>query len=319
MRSRPGQWQVEVKQPYAAIPIKQDETAVRNRRILKIFWWTLPLVVVFILVGSALVGLYFWSSNSLRYTETSDWQGAESSYTRQAAATKHFPMPWVADYNLGTVLTHQGNLELGMSHLQRAYDGVPKAILKDDGQLEPFSYECQVRINISANLEAEGDRVAESIPEKAVDLYEDALDWVYACQVASPPQDQDEDSEDDSGGQGDGEEGEEGDEGASQQLEDMGNPGGEASDRLQDKIDALEGTDDDGDDGDDGDSGTSDGQSDGEDQDEDEDDGERDPFEGESSEDRDRREELQDKNREQAERERERAEQSERRPGTGGW
>lgn len=51
----------EVGQPFGAITLPAPPPGVRNRRILHLLWWTLPIVIVFLVAGTALIGLWLWT------------------------------------------------------------------------------------------------------------------------------------------------------------------------------------------------------------------------------------------------------------------
>lgn len=281
------------KQPFGVLPIP-DSPRIRNRKILRVLLWSLPFAVVVLFVGIWLATLSVWAIRAGGPEDEAGWEKALRSFSSQATLTSWFPSPWVAQYNLGTALAQTGDLEAAVNQFQIAYEGVPKAVPGEEGNIEPFSYECQVRINLSATLELLGDQAASMEEEEAaLAHYEDALSWVRVCEVSAPPSDGGESEE-------------------TEQMEEAReeNPGGEASDRIERKMDDL--------------SGDPDEQEDPKDPD-DPDNGEeqepqpQDPFEGETEEERQRREDLEGKNQDQSEREREREESQNRNPGTGGW
>ena len=307
MRSNRGVEIGGVKQPFAVLTPK-EVMRVKDRRLLRVFWFTLPLMVIAFLTGVWLVGLTVWSHFEVGSAARGEWEDARSAYANQAALTRSFPEPWLGEYNMGTAALHLGEVDLGVRLLQDAFEGVPKAVPEEDGHIQPFSYECQVRMNLSAGLEMRGDAAAEAgDDEAAIEDSENALSWVKVCEVSSSGSDSDgEDEGEDSGeGQDEGEEGGEGENQGQPEPLETGNPGGEASDRLEEKIDALEGDE-------------------GEDEEQDTEPSEgpepaQDPFEGETDEQREKREDLQQKNRDQEERQREKEESNSRNPGSGGW
>lgn len=307
-----------MKQPFAVL-VPREVTRVKNKRLLRVFWFTLPLTVIAFLFGGWLVGLTVWSHFEASAAEQGKWEDARGAYENQTALTRSFPEPWLGEYNLGTAALNLGEVDTGIRLLQEAFEGVPKAVPGEDGSIQPFSYECQVRMNLSAGLEMRGDLAAESgEDERAIEDYENALSWVKACEVSSSSgdgegedgsegggegQDQGEDSSE--GDDGEGEDGGEGENQGQPEPLETGNPGGEASDRLEEKIKQLEGDE-------------------GENQDQGQEPAEgpapsEDPFEGETDDQREKREELQQKNREQAERQREKDESNSRNPGSGRW
>ena len=63
----------EVPQPFGAITLPAPQPSERNRRILHLLWWTLPLVVVLLVAGAALIGLWLWSSSTSQAVERDGW------------------------------------------------------------------------------------------------------------------------------------------------------------------------------------------------------------------------------------------------------
>lgn len=296
----------EVPQPFGAITLPAPQPSERNRRILHLLWWTLPLVVVLLVAGAALIGLWLWSSSTSQAVEREDWAQARVAYESQVSATSRFPQTWIGQYNLGTALVHEGDLDGGLTLLEDAFEGVPKAIIQEDGSLGAFSYECSVRFNVSAAVEMQGDAaVSAGDDQGGLELYEGALSWVEPCQVQGSGGDP---QEGDSSGGGSSEEGDQGE--SNQQVDpEMDQATGEAGDRLREKIGDL--TQDDSDAGS-GDVEETEGDSSGQT-------GQTNEETGETPEERERREELEQKNRDQSERLRENQESRNRDPGTGGW
>ena len=92
---------------------------------------------------------------------------------------------WVSHYNLGTTLVRQDAIDEGVAELRTAYDLVPKATEVQPGRLEPFSYECQVRVNLGIGIEIQADalRSANSLDD-AIAAYQEAVDLISPCQTA---------------------------------------------------------------------------------------------------------------------------------------
>ena len=92
---------------------------------------------------------------------------------------------WVSHYNLGTTLVRQDAIDEGVAELRTAYDLVPKATEVQPGRLEPFSYECQVRVNLGIGIEIQADalRSAKSLDD-AIAAYQEAVDLISPCQTA---------------------------------------------------------------------------------------------------------------------------------------
>lgn len=305
-----------IKQPFAVIPPAAQPEG-KNRRILRVFWWTLPLAGVALVLGVWLVGLAIWAEAKASSANKGNWDTAASSYQSRVLQSPLSPENWLTDYNAGTALLHLGEVDEGIARLEEAFEGVPKAVPDDFGALQPYSYECQVRMNISAGLELQGDEQGSSNKESAIELYEEALEWVGPCQIggAGDGEPEDESGEGDSGeggadeggpdegGEG-GEDGEPSDQFGAEPMNE-GNPGGEATDRLEEKIRDLEK-------GDENEEPSAPGENGGEQEAEI-------GFGNETDSEREKREELEQKNQDQQERQREKEEKENRNPGTGGW
>lgn len=313
----------ELAQPYGAISIPPPGARQRDPRLKRLLWWTVPVAAVLFAAGAMLIALWAWGASSLRAAQGSDWAQARVAYSQQAALTQRFPQPWLGKYNLGTALVDNGELDVGLDRLLEAYEGVPKAVRAEDGTIGPFSYECSVRFNISAALEAQGDEHSgPAEDEAALSLYESALDWVSPCQMQAAGGDGEADPQNDSedGGDGSGSPApaDEGDGETNEQVSpDSGRAAGEAADRLREKIDRLsEGDSGESSEGAPDDSDTQEGPGAGVGSDHSQENSSSPP---ETEAERQRREQLEAKNREQAERQREQEESRSRLPGVGGW
>lgn len=302
-----------VKQPFAVLP-PEAGPGQKNRRILRVVWWTLPLAGLAFIIGAWLVGLAIWGHVKASSANEGSWESAASAYDSRVLTSRVAPETWLTDYNAGTALLHLGDIDEGISRLGEAFEGVPKAVPGDDGALQPYSYECQVRMNISAGFELQGDETASSDEASAIELYEEALEWVSPCQIGGAG-DGDSDGEPSDGEPNDGEpsDGDEGEGGEDGEPSDQfgaepppeGNPGGEATDRLEDKIRDLKGENEDA-----GSSEPKEGTGE---------EGRESQFGNETESEREKREELEQKNQDQQERQREKDESKHRNPGTGGW
>ena len=302
MRSRPSaSAQAAPKQPFAAMDLSSLPRGRRDPRRLKALKLASPLIALVLLAGLWMVGQYLWTSAARSQFLDGKEAKAEASFSRQAAVTSVYPEPWVARYNLGTTLLARGDVEQGISLLQRAFEDVPKAVRRDDGGIEPYAYECAVRVNLSAGIEMQGDALeAEGAAEQAAVLYQEALDWVSPCELQSSS------AEGEPAGQGP----DEGEESPEQSPGDGEvNQGNEAGDRLRQKLNQ---SDSEGQDSGQG------GQDSSEEQSAQREPAESTPFNGETPEQKERREKLQEQNRRHSEQQREK-EESSGWGGGGGW
>lgn len=216
----------------------------RDRRALRPLWFSLPVVLLALLVAGYMLGMYLWSWSAGRSYQQGSLQEARQDYLAQIPWGKLGTEEWVADYNTGTTLLAQGYLDTGVAYLELAYTDVPRATEVAEGRIEPYSYECRVRMNLTLGLEAQGDlRLDEDAPSEAADLYGRALDLVTPCQSSaqsdsqsgSQSGDQDQSGDQSQSGDQDQSGGQSGsDEGASEEP-DPGEEAGEAHDRLEGK------------------------------------------------------------------------------------
>ncbi len=306
-------------QPFATIYLPEDQETVRDPKKLKLLKITAPIAIVVALIGLWFISLYLWTNFSRSNWNKEDYAGAVASYQRQETVTDVFPEPWLAKYNLGSSMVANGELDRGVEYLREAFQGVPKAVVGEQGNIQPFAYECSVRINLSAGIELQGDAAMAADDEySAKKLYESALEWVTPCEVPSggggsggggggSSADQDPDQGE---GQGQGEgEGQGGGQDQQDQQGGQGQTGNEAGDRLREKLDQNQ---------DQPDQGEQEQQQGGSGEGQPQEQQQQDPFEGETQDQKERREELQNKNQQQAEREREKDERQNRGLG-GGW
>ncbi len=294
----PGALSQGPSQPFAALKIKREGRVSRNPRLLRRFKLFLAPMLAVLAVGLWLIMVVLWTTVGKYQLSQQKPEAAAKTFTHQLALSPLLPQPWLTRYNLGTALLQGGDLEQGVALLESAYLEVPKAQLTSLGGLQPFTYECSVRMNLSAGLEMQGDEKAEQgQADQAVALYEQALEWVTPCEVPAPPESgESPDQDGDEGAQGEGED-------PSDQAQGQG---GEAGDRLREKLDQAQqessGADD---------SSSSEGESQGQ---EPPDGGQG----GQSPSERERQEKLEQRNREQAERLREEREKGGGQV-TGGW
>lgn len=158
----------------------------RNPRALRPLWYSIPILVIVLSVAAYLIGLSLWSRSSLSHWKAQEYDIAQTGYEGQMAWTKIGIERWVAHYNRGTTLVSQGQTDEGVTDLRTAFDLVPKATEVKPGRLEPFSYECRVRVNLAIGIEIQGDvQAAAGAYANAATIYQEAEETVAPCQTAS--------------------------------------------------------------------------------------------------------------------------------------
>ena len=158
----------------------------RNPRALRPLWYSIPILVIVLSVAAYLIGLSLWSRSSLSHWKAQEYDIAQTGYEGQMAWTKIGIERWVAHYNRGTTLVRQGQTDEGVTELRTAFDLVPKATEVQPGRLEPFSYECRVRVNLAIGIEIQGDvQAAAGAYANAATIYQEAEETVAPCQTAS--------------------------------------------------------------------------------------------------------------------------------------
>ena len=158
----------------------------RNPRALRPLWYSIPILVIVLSVAAYLIGLSLWSRSSLSHWKAQEYDIAETGYEGQMAWMKIGIERWVAYYNRGTTLVRQGQTDEGVTDLRTAFDLVPKATEVKPGRLEPFSYECRVRVNLAIGIEIQGDvQAAAGAYANAATIYQEAEETVAPCQTAS--------------------------------------------------------------------------------------------------------------------------------------
>ena len=158
----------------------------RNTRALRPLWYSIPILVIVLAVAAYLIGLSLWSRSSLSHWKAQEYDVAQTGYEGQMTWTKIGIERWVAHYNRGTTLVRQGQTDEGVTELRTAFDLVPKATEAKPGRLEPFSYECRVRVNLAIGIEIQGDaQAAAGSYAGAATTYQEAEETVAPCQTAS--------------------------------------------------------------------------------------------------------------------------------------
>lgn len=286
--------------PYAAMPlVNKPLERQRNRRLLYVLYGSLPLIAVLLLSGLALLSLQLFSWLALQDYQAGEQTAASRKYQTQINLTAWGFVPWVSQYNLGTVLLQEEDWAGAQEQLEQAFQSVPKAIVSDEGKIQSFSYECQVRTNLALAWEGMGDQQAAEDSSLAQESYAKALDWVSVCELSSSSG---EDETEQSGGQ------EQQDPKEESELD----TGKSTTERIEKKQRQLS-----------GEKSESSDSAEGEDN-QPEDSGENvnpqsSPFGSETNDEQRRREELERKNNEQQERQRESEESYNRNPGSSGW
>ena len=136
----------------------------RSPRALRPLWYSIPILVIALVIAGYLIGLKLWSESSLKHWHAQEYEAAQAGYEGQRTWTGIGIEAWVAHYNLGTTLVRQDRVDEGVEELRTAFDLVPKATEVQPGRLEPFSYECRVRVNLAIGLEIQGDQRGECLP-----------------------------------------------------------------------------------------------------------------------------------------------------------
>lgn len=212
----------------------------RNPRALRPLWYSIPILVIVLSVAAYLIGLSLWSRSSLSHWKAQEYDVAQTGYEGQMTWTKIGIERWVAHYNRGTTLVRQGQTDEGVTELRTAFDLVPKATEVKPGRLEPFSYECRVRVNLAIGIEIQGDaQAAAGAYGNAATTYQEAEETVAPCQTASnSSQNQSDQNQSDDQKQSDnkdqsGKQGQSGDQQQSGKQSD--NPADQNKERVEDK------------------------------------------------------------------------------------
>lgn len=186
--------------PFGALPGSAVDSSVREQlgqatngkqkiqrspRALRPLWYSIPILVIALVISAYLIGLTLWSRSSLGHWTKGEYPAAQAGYEGQMTWTSIGIERWVSHYNLGTTLVRQDAIDEGVAELRTAYDLVPKATEVQPGRLEPFSYECRVRVNLGIGIEIQADalRSAKSLDD-AIAAYQEAVDLISPCQTA---------------------------------------------------------------------------------------------------------------------------------------
>ena len=195
----------------------------RSPRALRPLWYSIPILVIALAASAYLIGMTLWSRSSLAHWTNGEYPAAQAGYEGQMAWTSVGVERWVAHYNLGTTLVRQDAVDDGVNELRTAYDLVPKAVEVQPGRLEPYSYECRVRVNLGIGIEIQADALREGGSlDDAINSYQEAEDLISPCQTAG-------------GGGQSNQSGDQGQSGGQGQSGDSDNPANENKNRVQQK------------------------------------------------------------------------------------
>lgn len=197
----------------------------RSPRALRPLWYSIPILVIALAASAYLIGMTLWSRSSLAHWNNGEYPAAQAGYEGQMAWTSVGVERWVAHYNLGTTLVRQDAVDDGVNELRTAYDLVPKAVEVQPGRLEPYSYECRVRVNLGIGIEIQADALREGGSlDDAINSYQEAEDLISPCQTAGG-----------GGGSQSNQSGDQGQSGGQGQSGDSDNPANENKNRVQQK------------------------------------------------------------------------------------
>lgn len=197
----------------------------RSPRALRPLWYSIPILVIALAASAYLIGMTLWSRSSLAHWTNGEYPAAQAGYEGQMAWTSVGVERWVAHYNLGTTLVRQDAVNDGVNELRTAYDLVPKAVEVQPGRLEPYSYECRVRVNLGIGIEIQADALREGGSlDDAINSYQEAEDLISPCQTAGG-----------GGGSQSNQSGDQGQSGGQGQSGDSDNPANENKNRVQQK------------------------------------------------------------------------------------
>ncbi|HZK05983.1 MAG TPA: hypothetical protein VFC82_09075 [Actinomycetaceae bacterium] len=148
----------------------------------RLFWWTLPVVVVLALAGVFLLALWAWNLWASSVFASGDYGEAEVAYRRQAAVSELFPEPWKGVYNEGTAQLGDLRFAEAAGTLERALAGIELTPVTPGSGLDQGSPECLIRTNLSLSYEGLGDEARDSGDSAgAIGRYRDALDMIGPC------------------------------------------------------------------------------------------------------------------------------------------
>ena len=167
--------------PAARSAGRLPERLRRRRRLLA---WSAPVVLMFLVVGSLLLGTVFGNHLGGRDYEALRYEQAATQYRAQQRWTG-FVEQWKAWFNSGTAEYSAGQHFAAVEDLRVALDRVPEAGPLPGGPAgskAPGSPECRVRTNLSLGLEAMGDDAAATDDSgMAAVYYAEAQEAIAPC------------------------------------------------------------------------------------------------------------------------------------------
>ncbi|WP_314140315.1 hypothetical protein [uncultured Plantibacter sp.] len=190
-------------------PLAPAEVSRLRRRL---FWWSLPLVLVALVVGVKFVSLPVVAQSAIAGYRAEDYSGAQLSAGH--LFTANVVEPWIAWFDRGTAAAAGQDWVQGTDDLGKALELAPTE-----------ETACIVRVNLARAYETQADEyVKGQFFQGAINLYDTAkriVDEGEGCfEGESQEQNEDQQDQQDQGGQGD-----EGDQGGQGGQDDQGDQG----------------------------------------------------------------------------------------------
>ena len=111
-----GDFAAPAKRAPASSGIRQ-----RSPLALRPLWYSIPFLVLALLVATYLIGLTLWSRSSLGHWKAQEYEAAKAGYEGQMGWTSVGIEQWVAHYNLGTTLLTEESVDEGVAELRTAF------------------------------------------------------------------------------------------------------------------------------------------------------------------------------------------------------
>ena len=132
----------------------------RTRR--RLFWWSLPVVLVILAIAWKLVSLQLTTDGAKNDFDAGDYEG--SADRSGSLLVGNLVEPWIPYYNRGTALA-------AFQNFTPATDDLGEALTR-----APASERCMVRVNLALAWEQQGDAYrGAGYEEGAIRLYETSL------------------------------------------------------------------------------------------------------------------------------------------------